>query len=122
MPFQWKIEPYQYLADMRDAYTAAIFLSSRKAADEVAEEATRWMKETAPWEDKDIVRAVRDADGEITGWNTIYPAGTARNSLRVSKMRDPGDSEWKAAMSTAKKHRCYAFRRVTKRSKDDTLL
>lgn len=102
MSFEWKVQPYQFIGDAQRAYTSAIMLTSRKAGYEIAREAKAWMQDNAPWTDRDIVRKIRDGKGNIVGERILYPAGTARRSLHVSRMKDPKTKQYEADMAAAR--------------------
>lgn len=52
MPFQWNVQPYQFLQELRAEYTTTTMVVARGAAEQVAAEATQWMKDNAPWTDR----------------------------------------------------------------------
>lgn len=49
--FKWDVQPYRWLYELRDAYTRGVAFTTKKGAEEMAAEATAWMKSNAPWKD-----------------------------------------------------------------------
>jgi hypothetical protein len=58
MPFQWDVQPYQFLSELRAQYTRTTILATRGKAREMAAEAEAWMKENAPWQDRSVQERV----------------------------------------------------------------
>lgn len=49
---RWIVPPDQAFPELLNAYISTIMLSGRRVAEQRAEDATAWMKETAPWQDQ----------------------------------------------------------------------
>lgn len=73
----WNVQPYRWLNELRSNYTEYVMYTSRKTADEVAIEATQWMRDNAPWRDRDITR------GRGKNKVVVVKAGTARRLLKA---------------------------------------
>lgn len=50
--FEWDVQPYQFLYQLRAQYTQAVLQATRNSAAALAVEATSWMKQHAPWQDR----------------------------------------------------------------------
>lgn len=69
MSFKWDVAPNLAFPQLVERYTKTIILSGRRVAEKRAEDATAWMKEMAPWEDR---------------------TGDARAGLHVDVLESPG--------------------------------
>lgn len=67
--FKWDVPPDVAFPQLMERYTRAIFVSGRRVAEQRAEDATAWMQENAPWEDR---------------------TGAARAGLHVDVLESPG--------------------------------
>lgn len=99
MPFQWNVQPFEKLSELRETYTQALISTTRYMAEGIAPEAEQWMKQTAPWKDVDIWRG-RGANKRI-----VFPAGNARKHLRVDVVTNPSDEQLYAEGFTAANRR-----------------
>lgn len=94
MSFQWDVQPYRWLYELRAHYTSAVVTTMKTSAQNKAEEAEQWMKDHAPWEDRSIT--LRQKLG-FTGKN-------ARQSLFVRVVVDEAQQKaYEAGLSVAKK-------------------
>lgn len=50
--YQWAVQAYRTIGELRDNYTNFSLVVSRNAMDEIASEATAWMRANAPWRDR----------------------------------------------------------------------
>lgn len=66
---RWIVPPNQALPQLIEQYTKTIMLAGRRVAHQRAEDATAWMKERAPWQDR---------------------TGDARKGLHVEEKESPG--------------------------------
>lgn len=66
---RWIVPPNQAFPQLVEQYTKTIILSGRRVAHQRAEDATAWMKENAPWQDR---------------------TGDARAGLHVEERESPG--------------------------------
>lgn len=87
MSFEWSDQPYRWLYEKRDNYTQAIIGTTRYHAIQVREEGEAWMKEHAPWKDKNIYEGDR----------LRFRAGNAREHLAV-ELRFTGEVSKELAM------------------------
>lgn len=79
--FEWNVQPYRWLYQMRNQYTQMVVLAGRKKAYQQAREAQEWMKRNAPWTDRTEEQRERQ--------NAPYPPG-ARAGLRVNVVGEDG--------------------------------
>lgn len=97
MPVTWNVQPYQFFSELNRMYTQTIIVGTRGKATQMAEEATLWMREHAPWKDTDVVRMV---EGKRV---VIFPAGTARQGLRAYVMQNRDEIQsYRAMLAEAK--------------------
>jgi hypothetical protein len=92
MPFQWSVEPYRWLYELREEYTRSVTLASRSKAYEYAEKAEAWMKQNAPWKDRTLGERMRKGVDYLPG---------ARAGLRVRVDNKQEESEYKTGMAAA---------------------
>jgi hypothetical protein len=52
MPFQWLVPPRDVFPFVVEDYTRATVQAGKLVAEQMADEAEQWMKQTAPWEDQ----------------------------------------------------------------------
>lgn len=52
MAFQWNVQPYRWLSELRTEYTQTVMAATHKRAETIAAEATQWMQDNAPWQDR----------------------------------------------------------------------
>ena len=52
MPFQWNVQPYDLIDEMRAEYTQVILAGTNKMLNQLAPEVEQWMKDNAPWQDR----------------------------------------------------------------------
>lgn len=97
--FSWDVQPFQFMKDLKENYTQTVMQATQARSQTIAEEATRWMRQNASWQDTDVTR------GREPNKETIYPAGTARKGLRAYVMRFQEDttSETAARVEAVKK-------------------
>jgi len=57
--FEWDVQPYRWLDEMRNAYTETVIATTKYMMDEQAAEATQWMRQNAVWTDRDPRTRVR---------------------------------------------------------------
>lgn len=101
MPFQWSVQPYRFLYELRDRYTQTVIAAGRKKAYEHAEQAEEWMKQHAPWTDR--TEEEREQEALKDPHRVPYPLG-ARAGLRVRVIEVEGESTaFKKGMDAAKK-------------------
>lgn len=101
MGFQWNVQPYRFLYELRERYTQTTFRASRKKAYEYAEQATDWMKQNAPWTDR--TEAEREEEFLKDPHRVPYPLG-ARAGLRAVVNDIPGEhAAYKSGISAARK-------------------
>jgi hypothetical protein len=50
--FEWDVQPYAFLNELRAAYTQTVMLATQKRAETISAQATQWMKQNAPWTDQ----------------------------------------------------------------------
>lgn len=76
------MQPYRFLQELCDRYTETVITATQKRAETIKEEATQWMREHAPWQDKTVYEPGTDKK------KIKYPAGTARKGLRAVVVKD----------------------------------
>lgn len=97
MPVTWSVQPYAFLKELRKQYTRVLVLGTRNESAAMAAEAQQWMRQNAPWQDKDIYR------GRGKNKKLIYPAGTARRGLVAFVREDESETQiYKELMAEAK--------------------
>lgn len=92
MPFQWSVQPYRWLYELREEYTRSVTLASRTKAYEYAEKAEEWMKQNAPWKDRTMGERMRAGADYLPG---------ARAGLRVRVDNKQEENEYKTGMAAA---------------------
>lgn len=96
MPFAWNVQPYRFLNELQEHYTQTVILATRNSSERLAKQAKAWMKQNAPWTDKDIYR------GRGENKVLVHKAGTARAGLMVFVRNPEGESKaYKAGMARA---------------------
>lgn len=110
MPFQWSVQPYRWLYELREEYTRSVALASRSKAYEYAAKAEAWMKQNAPWKDRTLGERLRwqqaateraKKSGSTLGADIYLPG--ARAGLRVRVDNKQEESEYKTGMAAAVK-------------------
>lgn len=52
MSFQWNVQPYALLSEMRAQYTQVLMSGTSRMINQLAPEIESWMKQNAPWQDR----------------------------------------------------------------------
>lgn len=81
MSFEWNVQPYRWVSELRETYTTAVIVATRYDARNIAPEIESWMKQNAPWKDRDIYKWV--GEGENRRKVLRFAAGNARKNLRA---------------------------------------
>jgi hypothetical protein len=99
--YQWAVQAYRTIDELRKNYTQFSLVVSRKAMDEVAAEATAWMRANAPWRDRPDDIKAKQAPSQYE--KTHH----ARQELEAVAVDNPENvkalSEFQARLGAAKK-------------------
>lgn len=103
MSFQWNVQPYRWLYQLREEYVSAMFVAGAKKGRQQAIEAEAWMKANAPWQDR--------TDEERFKAGVSYPLG-ARAGLRAYVTEDDGSKEHMEALAELQSNNAYEAKKV----------
>lgn len=99
--YQWAVQAYRTIGELRDNYTNFSLVVSRNAMDEIASEATAWMRANAPWRDRPDDIKAKQAPSQYE--KTHH----ARQELEAVAVDNPENakalSEFQAGLGAAKK-------------------
>lgn len=85
MPFQWNVQPYQRLSELREEYTQVMIAGTNRMLNQLAPEIEAWMKKEARWQDR--THAARDSlQARVVAYNN--EDAEYRSGLRDAARQD----------------------------------
>jgi hypothetical protein len=105
--FKWNVQPLEFIKDLEAAYLKVVITGTRGKAEQRAAQATKWMRDNAPWTDRPAYlrrRRMVDADTKKVSYERITTphARTALKAfIKLSDADKAENAQIKAASSQA---------------------